>query len=100
MIKIFSLSVAVFLALHLLGAGAYSSKSFRFGRTAMTFADARLPRKVTAMNGANGARGPDKDIECIYGKNQVWKQQKLDEDADFFKTLGSVHKPDYMWIGK
>jgi carbonic anhydrase len=98
MIKISALCVAVFLALQLLGAGAYSSKSFRFGRTATALS------AVGKINGVNGETPkrilPDKDMECIYEKNQVWKQQKLDEDADFFKTLGSVHKPDYMWIGK
>jgi hypothetical protein len=43
---------------------------------------------------------PDKDITNIYVQNQIWKQQKLDEDKDFFNKLGSGHAPDYMWIGK
>jgi hypothetical protein len=43
---------------------------------------------------------PDKDITNIYVQNQIWKQQKLEEDENFFKKLGSGHAPDYMWIGK
>jgi hypothetical protein len=43
---------------------------------------------------------PDKDITNIYVQNQIWKQQKLAEDGDFFKKLGAGHTPEYMWIGK
>jgi hypothetical protein len=78
--------------------------------------DDALSRKVAAMstmtepNGAKGASvethkprehfGPDKSIANIYDQNQIWKNKKLDEDKDFFKTLGSGHSPDFMWIGK
>jgi hypothetical protein len=67
-----------------------------------------LPRQDSAMsaypNGSSAEppkrRFPDKDMSNIYRQNQIWKQQKLDEDRDFFNKLGSAHKPDYMWIGK
>jgi hypothetical protein len=53
-------------------------------------------------NGTNGEERPhsDKSIANIYEQNQIWKNKKLAEDKDFFKTLGSTHNPDYMWIGK
>ena len=41
----------------------------------------------------------DKSIANIYAQNQIWKNKKLEEDKDFFKTLGAGHSPDYMWIG-
>jgi hypothetical protein len=79
-------------------------------------ADDVLSRKVAAMstvtepNGPNGASvekpkprepvGADKSIANIYAQNQIWKNKKLDEDKDFFKTLGAGHSPDFMWIGK
>jgi hypothetical protein len=70
-----------------------------------------LSRKVAAMstmtepNGGNGEQPkprerPDKSIANIYAQNQIWKNKKLDEDKDFFTTLGSGHSPDFMWIGK
>jgi carbonic anhydrase len=71
-------------------------------------ADHVLPQKDAAMsaatepNGANGEkhRRADKSIANIYAQNQKWKNAKLAEDKDYFKTLGSGHAPDYMWIGK
>lgn len=42
---------------------------------------------------------PDKDISNIFRQNQEWKHGKLRQDPFFFKKLGSVHKPRYMWIG-
>jgi carbonic anhydrase len=41
----------------------------------------------------------DKDISNIFEQNLEWKAAKEAEDADFFTTLGSQHKPAYMWIG-
>lgn len=43
---------------------------------------------------------PLKDIDNIFRQNQVWKGSKLNEDPNFFQTLGSNHKPTYMWIGE
>jgi hypothetical protein len=64
-------------------------------------ADDALPQKDAAMNGAKGEpRRPDKSIANIYDQNKKWKNSKLAEDKDYFKTLGSGHAPDYMWIGK
>jgi hypothetical protein len=42
----------------------------------------------------------DKDIDDIFRKNQIWKTWKLTQNPAFFDTLGSQHKPKYMWIGK
>jgi hypothetical protein len=57
------------------------------------------PRKDVTMSEPGERRGADKSIANIYEQNQIWKNKKLAEDKDFFKTLGSTHKPDYMWIG-
>jgi len=43
--------------------------------------------------------GIDKDMSNVFVSNKKWKAQKEAEDPNFFKTLGSVHKPNYMWIG-
>jgi hypothetical protein len=74
-----------------------------------------VPRIVLACNRSFGTEGSgsgasgdddkrklkhDRDLTNIYIQNQIWKKEKLEEDADFFKKLGSGHKPDYMWIGK
>jgi hypothetical protein len=109
-------SSATFIAFQPLGFEVSSSSdvssksSYRFGHKGMPSADDVLPRQDTAMSAAkdpNGAKAeaparpfPDKDMANIYAQNQAWKQQKLDEDEDFFKKLGATHKPDYMWIGK
>lgn len=42
---------------------------------------------------------PDKDIANIFSQNTAWKQSKLDRDPNYFQTLGSTHRPKYMWIG-
>jgi hypothetical protein len=70
-----------------------------------------LSRKVAAMSTVTGPNRenskkpepreyPDKGIANIYAQNQVWKNKKLEEDKDFFKTLGAGHSPDFMWIGR
>ena len=47
--------------------------------------------------------GEGKDITNIFTQNQEWVDSKLAEDPDFFSgtgmSLGSVHKPKYLWIG-
>jgi hypothetical protein len=109
-------SASTFLAFQPPGSGASSSSdvssksSYRFGHKGMPSADDVLPRQDTAMSASKDSNGakveapprplPDKDMTNIYAQNQVWKQQKLDEDEDFFNKLGATHKPDYMWIGK
>jgi hypothetical protein len=40
------------------------------------------------------------DIDNIFLQNEQWKQSKLEKDPSFFNTLGSVHHPNYLWIGK
>jgi hypothetical protein len=64
--------------------------------------DSTMSGAAKTPNGKNGEEHPraDKSIANIYEQNQIWKNKKLAEDKDFFKTLGSTHKPDYMWIGK
>jgi carbonic anhydrase len=49
--------------------------------------------------GVNGKRRIDKDIDNIFTQNQEWKESRKLEDANFFSTAGSNHKPNYMWIG-
>jgi carbonic anhydrase len=36
--------------------------------------------------------------ECFVA-NRKWAAQELKEDPDFFQRLGSIHKPDLLWIG-
>ena len=43
--------------------------------------------------------GIDKDMSNVFIANRKWKAAKEAEDPNFFKTLGSVHRPSYMWIG-
>lgn len=56
------------------------------------------------LNGAQGklpgSPNIDKDIENIFAQNKKWRTQKLNENPLFFDSLGSTHKPPYMWIGK
>jgi hypothetical protein len=85
----------------------YSGASIGSSPTSPSVDDV-LARKDTAMSAAkdpynasgNRRQFPDKSMSNIYEQNQIWKQQKLYEDQDFFKKLGSGHKPDYMWIGR
>lgn len=41
----------------------------------------------------------DKDLDHIFRANELWVRSKKAEDPLFFDKLGSIHKPDYMWIG-
>lgn len=55
------------------------------------------------LNGAQGklpgSPNIDKDIENIFAQNKKWRTQKLSENPMYFDSLGSTHKPPYMWIG-
>jgi hypothetical protein len=42
----------------------------------------------------------NKNLDFIFEKNQIWKAEKLSGDKDFFKKLGSIHTPEYMYIGE
>jgi hypothetical protein len=42
----------------------------------------------------------NKELQNIFYQNQAWKTNKLVEDPAFFEKLGSIHVPDFMWIGK
>jgi carbonic anhydrase len=70
-------------------------------QTALSFlvvSASSLAEAFTVTNGDSKAK-MDKDIDNIFKQNQKWKQSKLDEDPEFFSTVGSNHKPNYMWIG-
>ena len=43
--------------------------------------------------------GIDVEVKNIFTANKKWIAEKEAEDPAFFKKLGSVHKPSYMWIG-
>ena len=49
----------------------------------------RLPPKVL----------DNKGLDYIFENNVQWRKQKVIEDKDFFKKLGSTHAPEYMYIG-
>ena len=42
----------------------------------------------------------NKNLDYIFQQNQAWKASKLAEDKKFFDKLGTIHTPDYMYIGK
>ena len=42
----------------------------------------------------------NKNLDYIFMQNQAWKNERLAGDKNFFKTLGSYHAPEYMYIGK
>ena len=41
----------------------------------------------------------DPNVKSIIESNKSWREKKLKEDADFFKNLGSEHKPEFLYIG-
>jgi Carbonic anhydrase len=41
----------------------------------------------------------DKNLEDVFAANQEWISSMKGEDPAFFEKLGSIHQPDYMWIG-
>lgn len=47
----------------------------------------------------NGRAKIDKNLDNIFQQNKEWKESRLAEDPNFFSTLGSGHKPSYLWIG-
>jgi len=99
---------------------------FRFGRTSMppvvanTLGEA--PKAAAATEVATTPNGPtptnpitpippttpttptqpryyDKDLNHIFHQNHLWVESKKAADPLFFDKLGSIHRPDYMWIG-
>jgi len=94
---------------------------FRLGRTSMppvnTLGEVTEAAKVatttttktaTALEKQNGIASsdtntnkivPDKDLDHIFRQNELWVQSKKAKDPLFFEKLGSIHRPDYMWIG-
>ena len=48
---------------------------------------------------AGGTAYPDKELNQMFVNNIAWKKKQEEKDPDFFKKLGSEHKPNYFWIG-
>jgi carbonic anhydrase len=40
-----------------------------------------------------------KDIERILLENKAWSAEKRADDADFFKRLEKIQRPEFLWIG-
>jgi len=40
-----------------------------------------------------------KDINNVLKQNKEWVKEKVAENPEFYKELGTTHKPSYMWIG-
>jgi hypothetical protein len=70
----------------------------------------KSPSKVVAPPAAvvvpkTGPRLPpkildNKGLDYIFEKNKMWQAEKLAGDKDFFHKLGSIHTPEYMYIGE
>jgi hypothetical protein len=94
------MKIAVALSLFL--AVQPSTALLGIGKLKKVFGKGSMPKqRVTA----GGKKLPpltldNKDLDFVFAKNQVWKASKLAKDKDFFKTLGTTHTPDYMYIGK
>ena len=73
--------------------GLTSEKPFRFGQKAMpsSTAQAASPKMVG---------GYDLDISEIFEGNEKFIKEKLAKDPKYFDTLGTVHSPKYLYIGK
>ena len=73
--------------------GLTTQKPFRFGQQAMasSTATAASPRMVG---------GYDLDISEIFEGNEKFVEEKLAKDPKYFDTLGTVHSPKYLYIGK
>jgi hypothetical protein len=42
----------------------------------------------------------NKGLDYIFEKNRAWQAAKIADDPEFFTKLGSIHTPDYMYIGE
>src|SRR3546814_11492805 len=38
-------------------------------------------------------------LKNLLANNQVWAQEKLAQDPQFFKNLAAQQRPDFLWIG-
>lgn len=54
---------------------------------------------TTTTTTPNGKTAPDMNLDNIFRQNEQWVRAKKAEDPLFFDKLGSVHRPNYMWIG-
>lgn len=41
----------------------------------------------------------EQDIKALFKRNRDWADAMVAQDADFFKSLTSQQKPQYLWIG-
>ena len=41
----------------------------------------------------------NRGLETIFQGNKQWKAEMLKKDRRFFRKLGNIHKPEYMYIG-
>jgi hypothetical protein len=84
----------------LLAAESVSALSLKtFFKPTKTTVEAPAPAKTA------GPRLPpqnldNKGLEYIFEKNKAWQAEKIEADPDFFNKLGSIHTPDYMYIGE
>lgn len=79
--------------------------------TAVAVTPVSAPAPAPLTNNANGVPSngtnkqftneskKDKDLNHIFRQNELWVEAKKAQDPAFFDKLGSVHRPDYMWIG-
>ena len=56
-----------------------------------------IPLKTTGLPPMNT---DNKGLQNIFYQNQAWKAERLADDEDFFNKLGSVHQPEFMYIGE
>jgi carbonic anhydrase len=96
------------LAVALLAASSEAlnvKKAFRFGRSNMpedsTSAAAPAPAPAAAVSSKPVSSSvPGKDVSEIFVGNKKFIESKLNQDPTYFNTLGTVHKPKYLYIGK
>jgi carbonic anhydrase len=78
-------------------------KAFRFGRNNMPedSTETTATASSTAVPAKPASSGiPGKDISEIFVGNKKFIESKLNQDPTYFNTLGTVHKPKYLYIGK
>jgi hypothetical protein len=66
-------------------------KLFRFGKTS-------LPKDSSPKPAAKG--GYDLDVSELFDGNNKFIADKLAGDPAYFDTLGTVHSPKYLYIGR
>jgi hypothetical protein len=69
-------------------------------KVAKTMFAEKVVEKVVEKVAEKVVKATPDPMKKIFKQNAAWVESKTISDPEYFKKLGSGHKPNYLWIGK